>query len=131
VNSYNLAIGKGFATNQNVVLDAIGGIEIGDETGIGPNCVILAHEHSMLGRGNYTQGSSYKRRPVNIGSRVWIGANCFVKCGITIGDNVVIGACSNVVSDIPANAQYIGSVARPYFQVMRDFVTTTARKQSH
>ena len=63
-NSYGLSIGRGFATNRNVLIDAIGGIEIGDDTGIGPNCVILSHEHRMLGIGGYQDAGKGMAGPV-------------------------------------------------------------------
>src|SRR4051812_15156433 len=41
-NSSNLSIGRGFVANRNVLLDAMGGIEIGDDAAIGPNTVLIA-----------------------------------------------------------------------------------------
>jgi acetyltransferase-like isoleucine patch superfamily enzyme len=122
-NSYGLSIGRNFATNRNLLIDGIGGIEIGDDTGIGPNCVILSHEHTMLTSGDYSGEPAYRKRPIQIGSRVWIGANTFIKSGVTLGDGCVIGACSNVVTDVPPNARVIGSPARPYTEVMREMLT--------
>ena len=119
-NSHGLSIGKNFATARNVLIDAIGGIEIGDGTGIGPNTVILAQEHTMLTAGNYGDDRAYRKRPVKIGSGVWIGANCFIKAGISIGDGAVVAACSNVIADVPPNGRVIGSPARPYLEVMRE-----------
>jgi acetyltransferase-like isoleucine patch superfamily enzyme len=122
VNSHGLRIGQNFATNRNVMIDAIGGIEIGDNTGIGPNCVLISQEHSMLRAGDYFSEHAYKRRPISIGSNVWIGSNCFIKAGVTIGDHAVIGACSNVIADVPANARVIGSPARPYTAAVRQLM---------
>jgi acetyltransferase-like isoleucine patch superfamily enzyme len=119
-NSYGLSIGRGFATNRNVLIDAIGGIEIGDDTGIGPNCVVLSHEHRMLGTGGYQEAGSYRRRPIKIGSRVWISSNCFIKAGVTLGDGAVIAACSNVLGDVAENERVIGAPARPFFQSLRE-----------
>ena len=129
-NSYGLSLGKNFATNRNVLIDAIGGIEVGDNTGIGPNCVVLSHEHSMLAQGNYAREESYKRKPIKIGSGVWISSNCFIKAGVSIGDNAVVGACSNVITDVPENGRVIGSPARPYAQVLREFLSKKASPES-
>jgi acetyltransferase-like isoleucine patch superfamily enzyme len=122
-NTFNLSIGKKFATNKNVHLDALGGIEIGDNTGIGPNTVIIAQEHSMLAPDHYFGQRACKHKPVKIGSDVWIGSNCFLKAGITIGDRAVVAACSSVINDVPPNARVIGVPARPYSQVMREFLS--------
>ena len=121
-NSYGLSIGKKFATNKNVLLDAIGGIEVGDNTGIGPNTVIISQEHSMLAPDHYFGLAAVKRKPIRIGSDAWIGSNCFIKAGITIGDRAVVAACSNVIADVPPNGRVIGSPARPYTDALRDWL---------
>jgi acetyltransferase-like isoleucine patch superfamily enzyme len=126
LNSHSLSIGKNFATNANVLIDALGGIDIGDNTGIGPNCVLIAQEHNMLSKYGVVGDESHKNqhiKPISIGSDVWIGANCFIKAGITIGDHAVVGACSNVITDVPQRMTVIGSPARPYTQVMREFLS--------
>ena len=40
---------------------------------------------------------------------MWIGGNVCVLPGVTIGDNVVIGAGSVVNKDIPSNAVAVGN----------------------
>ncbi len=50
-------------------------------------------------------------RPVKIGDRVWIGADTLIMSGVTIGDDVVVGAGSIVTRDIPANTLAIGRPA--------------------
>ena len=47
--------------------------------------------------------------PVIIGNNVWIGGNVNVLPGVTIGDNVVIGAGSVVNKDIPSNSVAVGN----------------------
>ena len=131
VNSHSLSIGKGFATSRNVMIDALGGIEIGDETGIGPNSVLLAQDHRMVSQGGHFGPGANRPTPIRIGSRVWIGANCFIKAGVVIGDDAVVGACSNVVTDVPARSQVIGSPARPYFAVAREIARETRRQKQN
>lgn len=48
-------------------------------------------------------------RPVVIKNNVWLGYNVVVLKGVTIGENSIIGACSVVVSDIPANVIAAGN----------------------
>jgi len=121
-NSFGISIGKNFAANRNIIMDGTGGIEIGDETGIGPNSVILSHEHTMLTRGKYFVDQDYKMKPVKIGSNVWIASNCFIKAGVTLGDNSVVAAGSHVIDDIPENGRVIGVPAKTYFKAMREFL---------
>ena len=47
-----------------------------------------------------------------IGKRCFIGANAIVMCGITIGDNVIIGSGSVVTKDIPSNCIAAGNPAK-------------------
>jgi acetyltransferase-like isoleucine patch superfamily enzyme len=126
VNTYGLSLGTDFVAARNVQIDAIGGIDIGDRVGIGPNSVLLSHEHSIIGSEDYAGSGSYRRRPIRIGNGVWIGANCFIKAGITLGDQSVVGACSNVVGDVPPKGRVIGSPAIPYVQAMRDYMMSHA-----
>nr|MBV6630374.1 CatB-related O-acetyltransferase [Oceanococcus sp. HetDA_MAG_MS8] len=51
-----------------------------------------------------------------IGHEAYIGAGCFIKRGVSIGDGAVIGARSVVTQDIPAYTIAVGSPAR----VIRD-----------
>ena len=43
---------------------------------------------------------------------MWIGANCAILPGVTIGDNVTIGAGSVVNRDIPSNTVAVGNPCR-------------------
>jgi acetyltransferase-like isoleucine patch superfamily enzyme len=42
-------------------------------------------------------------RPIKVGSNVFIGSNATLMPGVTVGNNVVIGASSLVTRDIPDN----------------------------
>ena len=50
--------------------------------------------------------------PVHIGKNCWIGAGVVIVPGITIGDNVVIGAGSVVTKDLPSNVVAVGNPCR-------------------
>jgi len=41
-----------------------------------------------------------------------IGSNATILCGITIGENALIGAGAVVVNDVPANSVFVGNPAR-------------------
>ena len=53
----------------------------------------------------------YKRQPI-IGNTVNLGANVVIIGNIHIGDNVIVGAGSVVVKDIPDNCIVAGNPAR-------------------
>jgi len=51
-------------------------------------------------------------RPVRIGNKVCIGANCTVLPGTVIKDNVVVGAGSVVKGILESNRLYVGVPSR-------------------
>ena len=51
-------------------------------------------------------------KPVVIGNDVWIGRNAMVLKGVTIGDRVVVGACSVVTKSIPSDSIIVGNPAK-------------------
>ncbi len=102
---YRLAgakIGKGVSFGLGAVLDIFFPelIEIGDNSIIGYNSTILAHEFLI---------KELKTGQVKIGKGVMVGANCTVLAGVEIGDGACISACSLVNSDVPAGS-FIGGV---------------------
>lgn len=50
--------------------------------------------------------------PVHIGKNVWLGGDVKIMAGVTIGDNVVIGAGSIVTKNIPDNVIAVGNPCR-------------------
>ncbi|MEG0377159.1 MAG: DapH/DapD/GlmU-related protein, partial [Eubacterium sp.] len=50
--------------------------------------------------------------PINIGKKVWIGANATILPGISIGDNAIIAAGAVVTKDVPTNTVAAGVPAK-------------------
>jgi len=123
--------------NQNCIFLDTDNIEIGDYTMLAPGVNIICADHPVSTRerilpiddeledenysyiddnGNFDESINYTfvntKKPVKIGKRCWIGINSIILPGVTIGDNVVIGAGSVVTSDIPSNMIAVGSPAR-------------------
>lgn len=87
---------------------------------IGENCLIAANCHIIDGNGHdlsfpdvdnriNTQGEC---RAVIIEDNVWLGANCIVLPGVTIGNGSVISANSVVTKNIPAMVVAGGNPAK-------------------
>ncbi len=107
----NLRIGRGTKVVNRVILDARGGLEIGDDTQIGFESVVLTSTHRFedLGRPILKQGM--KKQAVQIGNDVWIGARVVVLPGVAIGDQAIVGVGSIVTKDVPDRAIVAGNPA--------------------
>jgi acetyltransferase-like isoleucine patch superfamily enzyme len=51
-------------------------------------------------------------RPVTIDDNVWLGGNCVILPGVTIGSGSVVSAGAVVMSDVPPNTMVAGNPAR-------------------
>lgn len=101
----SLEIGSSVYINRNTIIDVSGEMTIGEEALIGPFCYLTDHDHDAEHVGLITKNTT-------IGKRAWLGAHVSVLKGVTIGDDVVIGAGSVVTKDIPAGATAVGNPAR-------------------
>jgi acetyltransferase-like isoleucine patch superfamily enzyme len=92
----NLTIGKRVFINSGCKFQDQGGISIGDDVLIGHNVVIATLNHSFDPE---HRGDLVPRR-VQIGNKVWIGANATILPGIKIGDGAIIAAGAVVTKDV-------------------------------
>ena len=99
--------GKNIYTNFNLVMVDDTHIYVGDFCQIGPNVVLATAGHPVLPELR-ERGYQYNA-PVRIGRNCWLGANVVVVPGVTIGDNVVVGAGSVVTRDLPDNVVAVGN----------------------
>ncbi len=83
-------------------------ITIGDDVTLAPGVYVIAHDASTKAATGHTRIA-----PVRIGSRVFIGARTTILPGVTIGDDVVVGAGSVVARDVPPATVVAGNPARP------------------
>jgi len=80
-----------------------------EKISIGNNCLIAANTQIMDGSGHDLSFENPANRinttgttkPVIIEDNVWIGANCIILPGVTIGQGSIIGAGSVVTKSIP------------------------------
>lgn len=129
-NSFNIGrkviIARGTAlTSKN----AEGGLEIGDHSSIGKNCILSSTSgiqigsHVAIAGDCYFGGGRYKtertdipmleqglytKGPVVVGDDCWIGAGARVLDGITVGKGSVIGAGTVVHKNVPEYTTVIG-----------------------
>ncbi len=86
-------------------------ISIGDNVHIVSGCNFINHDGGVLIL-RHRQPDLEITKPIRIGSNVYIGINCTILPGVTIGDNVIIGAGAIVTRDIPSGSVAAGIPAR-------------------
>lgn len=108
----DVSLGEGSSIGINSIL--IGPITIGDNSMIAQNCFVSGENHNFQDITIPFKKQGFAVSPVNIGSNVWLGANCVVLPGVTIGSNVVIGGGSVVTKNIPDNVMAVGNPAKVF-----------------
>lgn len=109
-NGSNIHVGKDFLANYNVTILDIAPVNIGDYVMIGPNTMISTVNHplSPLARRKHLASA----KAVTVGNDVWIGGNCTILPGVTVGNNVIIAAGAVVTKSIPDNCLVGGVPAK-------------------
>lgn len=119
--------GKNVNVEHGAIIGAGKQISIGDNSGIGVNCVVTKaqigndvmmgydvlfvggnHEFARTDIPMYLQGQR-NEPPIIIGNDVWIGHRVILLPGVQVGNGVIIGAGAVVTRDVPDYA-IVGSV---------------------
>ena len=110
----NIYIGKNTFVNVNCMFLDDNKITVGQNGLIAPYVQIYTAVHPLkasdriihqAGETSYLTASM----PVSIGDNAWIGGNTVIFPGVTIGNNVTIGAGSVVTKDIPDDVLAFGN----------------------
>jgi maltose O-acetyltransferase len=125
--------GRDFALGREVYIYARGNLAFGERCALGSfariwNYAPITIGDDFLAAGGLTLNSAThdpvtlapKGEPICVGHRVWCGQNVTILSGVTIGDDVVIGAGSVVTTDIPSNCIAVGVPAKKLKELGRD-----------
>ena len=100
-NGRNIHVGNEFLANYNVTILDISPVTMGDNVWIAPGTLITTINHPLSPKGRRQHLGISK--PITIGNDVWIGGNCTILPGVTIGNNVVVAAGAVVTRDVSDN----------------------------
>jgi UDP-3-O-[3-hydroxymyristoyl] glucosamine N-acyltransferase/acyl carrier protein len=103
-----ITIGDRVSISYGAAISAMRAIEIGDDTKIGPFCVILDNDFHKVGDRDSPGGVA----PVNIGRNATIGARVTILRGTRIGDGACVKSGSTVSGVIANGAVVFGVPAR-------------------
>jgi acetyltransferase-like isoleucine patch superfamily enzyme len=108
-----IRIGAGSFLNQNVMVAAMGLVEIGAHCMLANGCMVTDANHRFDDPSKPVPWQGFTSKgPTRIGDNVWCGAHVVVTSGVTIGERCVIGAGSVVTEDIPPFSVAAGSPAK-------------------
>jgi acetyltransferase-like isoleucine patch superfamily enzyme len=109
-----VVIGAYSQINPFTVIYGGSGVCIGANVMIAPHCTIASGNHNFAQTERPMRfAGSTSRGPIVIGDDVWIGANCSILDGVTIGRGAVVAANSVVNSNVDEYAIVGGTPAVP------------------
>lgn len=107
---YNLKVGMNFYANHGCTILDCNLVTIGDNCLLGPHVCISAATHPL--QAPLRVNGDELAFPITIGNNVWISANATICPGVTLGDNVVVGAGAVVNKSFPSNVVIAGVPAK-------------------
>ena len=107
-----LTVGDSFGMSGGCICVAEN-VSIGNHVAIGANSTITDTDfHPLRAEIRATRPQEGRTKPVVIEDEVFIGTNCLILKGVTIGRGSVIGAGSVVTGDVPPGVIVAGNPAR-------------------
>src|SRR3989440_9819198 len=110
-NGIRIRIGNGNYFNRNLMIDACGYVEIGDDNMFGPDIYIADSNHTYKG-GESPKQLPIERGRVKIGNHCWIGAKVVILKDVELGNGCVVGAGAVVTRSVARGAVVAGVPAR-------------------
>lgn len=111
--SGDVIIGDDCFINSGTVIYSGNGLKIGNNVLVAANCTFAPTNHAFSDASSVIakQGFAESKGGIVIEDDVWIGSNCVILDGTTIGTGTVIGAHSLVSGEIESFSVYAGNPA--------------------
>lgn len=110
----SIDIGEGAELSGTSITARSTAVRVGRYALIAPNCVIVDSDfHAPWPpEARATEPGLERDAPVTIGDHAWLGMQCIVLKGVTVGEGAIVGAGSVVTRDIPPRSLAAGAPAR-------------------
>ena len=124
ISPENFKCGEYVWIGEGAVLDASGGLEIGEHTSIGLNVMVWSHTSYLtnLALENKMGSPLIERVSTKIGKGCFIAGPSVIYHGVSIGDKVVVLPMSVITKDIPSYSLVAGSPATIKRQLSEEFI---------
>ncbi|MDX2342687.1 MAG: acyltransferase [Acidimicrobiia bacterium] len=108
LNPERLTCGTNVWIGEGAILDAQGGLEVGDNTQIGLSVMVWSHSTHLQALAGQTGRDKelIKYQSTKIGKNTFIAGPSVIGPGVTIGDEVIISPLSFVERDLPDGAVF-------------------------
>lgn len=109
-----LQCGKNVWIGEHAIIDASGGLSIGEHTTVASSVFVWSHSSALsnLMLENQSGNAYIRRAATRIGSGTFIGGPSVVYPGVSIGDRVLVLPMSVVTGDVPDKVIVAGAPAR-------------------
>lgn len=95
----SLVVGRESHLHSHTLIDLCADVAVGDSVRTGPFCAFYTHNHvPMPGKLIWDQIPTFA--PIHVGSGTWIGHNCCILPGVSIGENSTIATGAVVTRSI-------------------------------
>jgi acetyltransferase-like isoleucine patch superfamily enzyme len=109
---HKLEVGDDVDFALDVMIVTSGTVKIGSRVLIGYRTQINSGNHFIPPKPEKIFGSKHDNRPIVIGNDVWIGGNCMIMAGVTIGEGAVVAGGAVVTKDVEPYSVVGGCPAR-------------------
>ena len=114
ISPENFHCGEYVWIGEGAILDASGGLAVGDHTTLASHVFVWTHTsyRANLAFDNRIGSPLTERRPTRIGRGCYVGGPSVIYPGVTLGDRTVVLPMSVVTKDLPGNCMAAGSPAK-------------------